>query len=128
MSTLSLGGTTLTLPDELYWQDEYAWRPVQERRAYSITGALIIDIGVRQAGRPITLAGDEKRGWLSRAALDQLRAWAALPTDVFTLVLRGTTYAVRLDGDAAIQAQPIFYSTEEQATDDYVVTLRFITV
>jgi len=34
---------------------------------------------VMQAGRPITLEGSEDRTWCTRALVDTLHAWAALP-------------------------------------------------
>ena len=57
--TLSLAGTTLALSDRLAWTDEFAWSPVQQALEYSTTGVPLIDVAVKQAGRPITLEGKE---------------------------------------------------------------------
>ncbi len=53
---------TLTLPTDLIWIDEFDWTPVQQTQTYSITGALIIESGVKKAGREITLSGDNSSG------------------------------------------------------------------
>ena len=71
--------TTVTLPDALSWADEYAWSPVEQAKTYTTTGALLIEEGVKQAGRPITLEGSEDSTWCTRALVDQLHAWAATP-------------------------------------------------
>ena len=77
--TLSLAGTTLALSDRLAWTDEFSWSPVQQAMEYSTTGVPLIDLAVKQAGRPITLAGKETATWLPRATCVALEAWAALP-------------------------------------------------
>ncbi len=126
-TTLTYLSTTLTLPDTLSWPDEFGWTAVQQRREYSITGALIIDVATRQAGRPITLEGGDTRAWLQRSDVLQLQAWAQLPAASFTLALRGTNYAVRFDHlETAVDARPIFDEADPQSTDYYAVRLRFI--
>ena len=52
--TLARAGTTITLSDRLHWTDEFDWHPVEQASSYSTTGALLIDVATRQAGRPIT--------------------------------------------------------------------------
>ena len=54
MTTHTLDG--LALPAGMIWQDEFDWSPALSAQEYSLTGALVIDAGTRQAGRPITLA------------------------------------------------------------------------
>lgn len=126
-TTLTYLSTTLTLPDTLSWPDEFAWVAVQERREYSITGALIIEVATRQAGRTITLEGGENRAWLQRSDVLQLQAWAQLQAASFTLALRGTNYTVKFDQvETPIEARPVFDEADPAATDFYVVRLRFI--
>ena len=55
--SLSDGTTTLALPPDLEWQDEFDWTPVEHSTDYSNTGSLIVHEGERQDGRPITLFG-----------------------------------------------------------------------
>ena len=57
MITLALGATTLELSDRLVWVDEFEWSPVVSAVRWGTTGAQQIHVGVRQAGRPITLDG-----------------------------------------------------------------------
>ena len=56
----------LALPGDMMWTDEFNWSPVERSIDYSLTGALIVDIGTRQAGRTITLEGADDAGWLPR--------------------------------------------------------------
>ena len=60
---------TMSLPRSLVWVDEFQWTAPLRAQEYSITGALIVDVATRQAGRPITLQGVADHGWMTRAAL-----------------------------------------------------------
>lgn len=68
----TLGG--VTLPYGLLWVDEQAWTPYVQAQEYSLTGALILQYGEKQAGRPITLSGTDQRAWVTQDTLDDLRA------------------------------------------------------
>ncbi len=63
----------VTLPDGLRWSDEFDWTPLAQTVEYSLTGALIVERAVRQAGRPITLIGGKDFVWITRAALLTLK-------------------------------------------------------
>lgn len=127
--TLSRGATVLTLPKNLTWPDEYEWAQVEQRTQYSITGALIIEAGAKQAGRPITLQGDRSGPWFTRATLETLRAWAALPAEQFVLSYRGTNLNVVFDhSQNAITAQSIAGHADPEDSDFYAATLRFLEV
>ena len=107
--TLTYNGTTATLSDRLQWVDEFAWSPVEQATAYSITGALLVDVAVKQSGQPITLEGADTNAWITRALCSTLQAWAALPGIELALVLRGTTHAVIFDhAQGGFAAQPIY--------------------
>src|SRR5690349_17501425 len=67
----------LQLPRGMVWDDEFAWSAVQKSAEYSVTGALLVDAAVKQAGRPITLRGDPTAGWIRRSVVEALRALAA---------------------------------------------------
>ena len=121
--------TTVTLPDALNWVDEYSWSPVEQTKTYTTTGALLIEEGVKQAGRPITLEGSVDRTWCTRALVDQLHAWANTPATVLTLTLRGVAHTVAFDHErGALQGLPVlFYADAAIASDDwYVPTLKFL--
>ena len=94
MITLARAGEVLTLSDRLLWTDEYAWTPVVTAQKWGTHGALIVHVGKRKAGRPITLDGRDSRAWIERTQCDQLNAWAALPGAEFSLVVRGQARTV----------------------------------
>ena len=129
-TTLTYSGTTVVLPNDLIWADEYAWRQVDQRTTYTITGALIVEASARQSGRPITLRGGPDYAWVTRATLEALRAWAAVPARQFTLVLRGEApRTVAFDHAAgAIEAAQVCESSDVDSGDFYSLTLRFIEV
>lgn len=128
-TTLTYVATTITLPEDMLWPDEYAWRAVEQRQEYTITGALIVEAATKLSGRRITLAADSGYAWMTRATLDTLFAWSALPGQTFTLLHRGVTRTVAFDHDAgAIDASQIIDYSDPDGADDYAVTLRFIQV
>jgi hypothetical protein len=114
---------TITLPAGLLWVDEFGWQQVVAQAAWSSTGAYLIDTWAKQAGRPITLRGEQDRAWCERGLLTTLRAWASVPGLVMTLAIRATTLQVVFDHTqgAPVDAQPLtdllsaggpaFYST-----------------
>lgn len=122
-------GITLTLPDALNWTDEYTWSAVEQTKTYTTTGALLIEEAVKQSGRPITLEGSEDRTWCTRALVDQLHAWAAMPGIVLTLTLRANPRSVTWDHEkGALQGLPVIFYADGSidATDWYVPTLRLL--
>lgn len=88
----------LTLPDGLVWSDEDAWSPIAQSIEYGLTGSLIVDLGEKQGGRPITLRGARDgnshtaliansqlyRGWSSRVTLRTV-LWTVNAEFVLTL-------------------------------------------
>lgn len=120
----------IELPENLYWQDEYRWTPVVQTREYSLTGALVVEEGIRQAGRPVTLTTPEGGGWISRTTVEALRATL---DDEATLTLTlhdGRAISVRWrHDDIPIEAEPILPGlADPDATALYRITLRFIEV
>ena len=129
--TLTYNGTTAALSDRLQWSDEFDWSPVEQATAYSTTGALLVDVAVKQAGQPITLEGTDTNAWITRALCSTLQAWAALPGIELALVLRGTTHAVIFDhAQGGFAAQPIWRLTDGEITPElfYRPTFRFLKV
>lgn len=127
-TTHTLG--SIVIPGGLIWVDEYNWVAPVRAHEYSITGALIVDVGTRQAGRPITLQGANDHGWVKRKTLDALwqLASAASETDEHELILAdGRHYTVRFSSEDPISATPIVRA--ELPADDlpYIVTLRLVT-
>lgn len=129
--TLTYNGTTATLSDRLQWTDEYDWSPVEQVTAYSTTGALLVDVAVKQAGQPITLEGTDTNAWITRALCSTLQAWAALPGIELDLVLRGATHRVIFDhAKGGFTAQPIWRLLDGEITPElfYRPTFRFLRV
>ena len=129
--TLTYSGTTATLSDRLHWADEFDWSPVEQETAYSTTGALLVDVAVKQGGQPITLEGTDTNAWISRALCSTLQAWAALPGIQLDLVLRGVTHQVMFDhAKGGFSAQPIWKLLDGEITPElfYRPTFRFLKV
>lgn len=128
--TISDGITTLELPDDLHWADEHAWSPVAQTVEHALDGALLVFTTARQAGRPITLAGAEDRAWITRAEVEQLRTWAALPGQQLTLTLHGTarTVVFRHQDGTVVDAEPVMFWVPMLDTHYYTLTLRLMEV
>ena len=97
----------------------------------SITGGLIVQPATRVRGRPITLEPeDDSTAWMPRAAVDQLRNWAAVPGKELTLTLRGVTSTVifRHHDGGAIEANPILHYSDVEPGDWYSVTVRLMEI
>lgn len=128
--SLSDGTTTLSLPDDLIWSDQHTWSPVEQRVERSISGALLIDSGLRIVGRPLTLEGSESAAWMPLATVSQLRAWAAVPDKTLNLNLRGSLFAVALrHHDApAIDVKPVIDYAAPDAQDWFWGTLKLMEI
>ena len=124
----------LLLPDDLLWSDEHSWTPAVASASYLITGALLIQSATRQAGRPITLVGAPDMAWVTRATVEQLRAWAAIPvgnnTGRFALTFAdGRSFSVAFrHAETAIEAEPVLGIPARADTDFYRLTLRFLEI
>ena len=133
MSTITLAhaGTTVALSNRLDWTDEFDWHPVEQASSYSTTGALLIDVATRQAGRPITLQGTDTQAWMTRTTMQQLAAWAALPGAVLTLTVRGVARDVVFDhAQGGFTAEPIWRLLDGEVDAEllYRPVLKFLEV
>lgn len=121
----------ITLPEDLHWEDETDWTPVEQSQEYSLAGSLVLDAGVKQAGRPITLVGGDDRAWTNRATVLALMAKAATPGAEMTLTLNDArTYTVMFrHGDGKpVDARPVVAFTGLSDADYYTLTLRLMEV
>jgi len=125
-------GAVLALPNDLLWTDEHAWTPAVTSVSYLLTGSLMVQSANRQAGRPITLVGAADMAWVTRAIVDTLYQWAAVPPSngagKFDLTLADTrvfTVAFR-HADTAIEAEPVMGFPARSDTDFYRLTLRLM--
>jgi hypothetical protein len=119
----------LTLPTDLIWIDEFDWTPVQQTQTYSITGALIIESGVKQAGREITLSGDNSSGLISRADLITLETKLTITTPLVLTLNDARTFNVIFNhAKKPIEAkQWIDYSDVDNA-DLYTLKINLLAV
>ena len=107
--TLSTAGAPFVLPQGLRWADEFGWTPVSEETEYSLTGALLIQRGTRQTGRPLTLAGGKNWAWLSRTDLLTLQALLDAPESRVLVLHDGRQIPVlpRRDSTGPLTASPL---------------------
>jgi len=126
---MSISLDAIALPVDLIWTDEFDWSPVQQSQQYTLTGALILETGVKQAGRPITLIGGRDAAWANRATVKALYAkLTATPPFVLTLNDARTFNVTFANGGNPVEAKPIIDFNNPDDSDVYALTLRFITL
>lgn len=124
----------INLPNDLLWVDEFRWSPVASTSSYSLAGSLIIEQGVKLAGRPITLEPpDNEMAWVSRSTHEALRAAAAIPARRFKLVLEYPTdlrefLVAFAPVDDPIDGNPVKGFPEHEPDAWFSVKLKFIEV
>ena len=119
----------IAVPRGMLWVDEFDWVPVERAVTYSLTGALLVDVAPRLAGRLITLAGEVDAGWLGRGVVAQLYALASATDATYTLTLAdGRTFTVMFAPDSPFEAKPVGRPELPTATNPYYATLRLIEV
>lgn len=121
---------TLTLHPQYMWIDEYAWHTLtQSDPVYTLTGAMDIQQGSKQAGRPITL--DAKHARITRGDIKTLQTWADVPELTLTLTHPdGRTFSVIFARPAAADITAIrpHRPADEADEDKYRANICFITV
>ena len=119
----------IQIPRGMVWSDEFEWAPFESSGERSLTGAMLIDVAEKQAGRPITLTGSDDAGWMPLATLQALHALLATPLAIHTLTLADTrVYSVQFSpGAQAIETRPLGRPELPQSAHPHVATLRFIT-
>lgn len=121
-----LGGVDIT--DNFVWSDEFNYNQVEQSQERSLTGGLIIQNGVKQFGRPITLGPS----WLPRATLDALFALEASPDARDLELADGREFRVVFDRSrgVAIDAKPVhdYVNAANESSWQYNVTIRLLTV
>jgi hypothetical protein len=82
---------TVDLPKDLIWSDELTWQKVEQEMKYSLTGALLIQEGVKQKGRFITFTASSNMAWLTRSQGTTLMSMRDTPGLVMTLKFLDST-------------------------------------
>jgi hypothetical protein len=125
---MSLTLDAIALPDDLIWIDEFDWTPIEQTKSYTLTGALVLESGQKQAGRPITLVGGENAAWAARSQIDAL--YAKLTNDpTMTLTLHDArVFSVKWVHDNPIQAKLILDYNNPISSDWYSLTIKLIAI
>ncbi|MCB1890366.1 MAG: hypothetical protein KDH20_22360 [Rhodocyclaceae bacterium] len=115
----------IALPAAMIWTDEI-WSPAVVESEPSITGATLIDAGVRLSGRPITLEASDDGGWIDRSVLLSLLTRAGDAGQIYTFVhADGRAFQVVVADVSARQALEV----EDPSADwKYIATIRMIEV
>lgn len=123
----------IKLPDDMYWIDEFKWQPRVSNSTYSLSGALIVEEGVRLAGRPITLQPPEDLAWIPRAIVSKLRTWASYPSRRFILQFEYPTDTRQFvvifapDGEP-VESDPVKGFPQHRDDDWFKIKLKFVEV
>ena len=127
MRTHTLGG--VQIPEDVWWSDEFGWSAIEQATEYSITGALIVDVATRQAGRAITLTSSANGGWVPRSAVLALQAQRALVGEILTLFLAdGRQLTVMHDNARELEAAPVRPAGDLTGDSPYRITLPLLEV
>lgn len=133
--TLVRGVTTITLPEDLQWVDEFEWTPVGQVVTPTLTGALVIEEAAQLAGRPITLTsqqnGSQYVAVVTRATVEALRALSVIAGAQMTLTLgdgRAFTVRWRHESGSGFTAQPWRHIVPAESSDLHTVNLKFLQV
>jgi hypothetical protein len=130
MNSLTVGMTTITLPDDLLWADELSWSTVAQSVKRSVDGAAIVQESIKQSGRTVTVKSPTEGGWISRSTVQAIIA-AAESRPTVTLSLAGysnMTVKFRFDGGSCLDVEPAFTQSLPPSGDQFysIEALKFI--
>lgn len=130
LDTVDLAEDSALAGEQMEWVDEFEWDPVAQEQDRSLTGAPMIQEGVKLYGRPITLESNDG-AWFTLATVRALEALRDQIGKVMLLTLpTGATHYVtwnRVAG-APVVAKQLFREPIPGPDDVYLLTLRLITV
>jgi len=118
---------TIDLPEEMIWLDQTSWTPVSQGTEYSLAGALLVEQSTKQAGRPITLGGDNAwTTWAVAKSLLELSYTAGLQ---MTLIINSRTFTVIWrHGDGDLVEVTRIYDREPEDDDEVIIKLRLMII
>lgn len=121
---------SIELDDQFEWSDEFDWDAVAQEQERSLTGALLVQEGVKLHGRPITLKANGGV-WTPLSVVRQLEALRDQQLKVMPLVLPdGRVFSVifnRASGPS-LEVVPIFRTVRPGPDQIYDVIIRLVTV
>lgn len=116
---------SLVLPDDMLWSDEFiSYFPVQYSEAYTISGNLVRQQGIKFGGRPISLS----TCWATR---DEVKQCVVMQEagGVYELILHGSrSFNVGFIAGPAVIGTPILLPYEPSDDDIYTLDLKLIEV
>ncbi len=121
---------TLTLPDDLIWQNRYAYVPIAAQTERALDGSLILyeqDI----AGEPVDLIAFEDSGWFTFSQVQSLLQMASLKGAEYTLIYEGETHNVRFRNEdpPSVDMKPILEIADDHQSGDYFFgTIKLIKI
>lgn len=119
----------IKLHPQFEWVDEFDWTPIaQSEPIYTLTGAMVLERGIKKAGRPITLDGS--LAVVPRQTVKTILAWAGTQASFVLHCPDGRDFAVVFDKTpitAVKEFIPYRYS-DKTDTDLCHVTLHFLTI
>lgn len=122
----------IAIPDQgdLVWMDEFDWTPAKQQETYTLTGALVVERGYKQAGRTITLGESTLPAWITRQKAADLYAKLSANVAMALTLNDGRVFSVAwAHNQTPIQVKPVYEYVNYDGTDYYnVQSLRFITV
>lgn len=116
--------------EQMEWVDEFDWNSIEQEQDRTLTGALIVQEGVKLYGRPITLSSNGG-AWFTLATVRALEALAGVPGAVHLLTLpSGDQHYVTWNRVAGpvVHATPVHRTVAPGPDWLYQLTLRLITV
>ncbi|ULJ69297.1 hypothetical protein MIS45_11255 [Wielerella bovis] len=120
---------TVELPQDLRWIDEHDWSAIaQTSPERTLSGSQIIQQGIKQSGRPITLSADNV--WLPLSTVQKLRDWTDVPELKMTYIhydSRAFQVIFALH-EQALKAEPVHFTTPELGSEHYIATIKLLTV
>ncbi|PID62007.1 MAG: hypothetical protein CR974_03920 [Gammaproteobacteria bacterium] len=120
---------TIELPQDMRWLDEFNYSKLaQSPPVRTLSGSVIVQQGIKVAGRPITLGGEWV--WLERGDFETLQAWAEVPELKLTLThYDGRVFTVIFrNHETPINCQPVIYLTPETDDAPYTGAINLMTV
>ncbi|MDO6747214.1 hypothetical protein [Gilvimarinus sp. 1_MG-2023] len=126
MISLTDGTTTIELPGDIQWVNEFDWSDIEQQQEYSIAGNLIVQQGVKLAGRPINLQSGQG-SWVMRSVVLQLQALYNSAANL-TLSFWGTDYTVAFKRPDGFSAKEVTRLANPGSEHNYTINLAFIEV
>ena len=123
-------GAVIGFDQDMLWPDEFTWSGIaQTQPVYTLSGAVLVQQGMKLAGRPITLSADWV--WHTRETVVALQEWSYVPG--LKMLLKhydGRQFNVcfRYHDGSMTNVEPVRYSTPEQGSDKYTLSLQLMTV